>query len=239
MKFPHPLRSARFIKRYKRFFTEAELEGLVVVAHTPNTGTMKTCLAEGCAVFLSKPPPNPKAPRKLEYTLELSQIDGAFIGVNTSRTNSVVHEALLAGKIKELGVIENVRAEYSLGESRFDFYYEQKGRPALIEVKNVTLKGPQDWALFPDAVSTRALKHIEEMAHWQKQGYQCTFLFVVARSDVARFAPAWKIDPKYAQALKEAVSVGVRVLAYQTKISVEEMILDRPLPVDLSVVLES
>jgi len=236
MKYENPLLKAQFIRRYKRFFTEAKLEEKIVLAHTPNTGPMTSCLEKNGYVYLSQAPTHSangkkKPPRKLAYTLELTEVQGQLIGVNTHKTNALVAEALENKVITEFDNIANLRREYPIGNSRFDFYYERKGKKGLIEVKNVTLKGPENMALFPDTVSTRALKHVQEMRHLTSQNFECTFLFVINRPDLNAFSPAFDIDPAYAQALKEATSEGVQVLAYQCIPTINEHALTQKLPV--------
>ncbi|MBD65555.1 MAG: DNA/RNA nuclease SfsA [Halobacteriovoraceae bacterium] len=231
MKFSAPLKKAKILKRYKRFLSDLVFEGEEICAHVPNTGSMTTCWAENWDVYISKSD-NPK--RKLKYTLELTDNGESLICVNTSLTNKIVAEALEERTIKELPAYEEVKSEVKVHDSRLDFMLTTtEDKKIYIEVKNVTLKGHDGYALFPDAVSTRGQKHLKDLIKLKQEGHNAVMLYVINREDVERFAPAEDIDSEYSQLLKEASKQGVQVLAYQCKLSPEEIVLHRPLPIEL------
>ena len=216
MQFQEPLIHGHLVKRYKRFFADVTLDdGRLVTAHCPNTGSMKTCGSAGDSVWLL---PNQDPKRKLKFTWELTQNEFGFIGVNTSRTNHIVHEAITQRKIAELNGYLSVRKEVPYGEkSRCDFLLEYENQPKCwVEVKNVSLF--QDtYFQFPDAVTSRGLKHLEELLEVKKSGDRAVVFFLVNRPEKAKFKPAFDIDPKFSEKLKEVKAEGVEVLAYQTK----------------------
>jgi sugar fermentation stimulation protein A len=201
-------------KRYKRFFADVELfDGSTVVAHVPNTGSMKTCWEPGWHAWLS-PATNPE--RKLRWTLELTSPNKTdFIMVNTANANKLAAEALSARTLAPFKDYPKVDAEQSILDSRFDFKLSGLvGAPdCWVEVKNVTLLETPGLASFPDAVSTRGQKHLADLIKLKAQGLRAAMLYVVARSDAAEFTSAAKIDPAYAQGLKEALKAGVEVYA--------------------------
>lgn len=224
MKFEKPVYEGIIEKRYKRFLSDITLKsGELVHAHVPNTGSMTNCWAQGWKVLVTYHD-DPK--RKMQYTLEATHNGKTWIGVNTSRTNKIVKEALELELIKELKGYKSIKPEAKVLESRIDFYLsEHKSKEnCYVEVKNVTLNDG-DKALFPDAVSTRGQKHLKDLIQLKAEGFRACMLYLINRSDVISFSPATDVDPEYARLLKEAKSAGVEILAYQTKISKKEIIL--------------
>lgn len=230
MKLPAPLIPGKLLRRYKRFFADIELaNGAVVTAHTPNTGSMKQCAVAGYDVLISTHD-NPK--RKLKYTLELIRVDGYWVDTHTQRTNRVVEEGLREGWIESL-VGYSVIPEYKFGESRIDFFLENKDEKVLVEVKNVTLCYDGTTACFPDAVTTRGQKHLRELAAAVKQGYRAVIFFLVQRGEAESFSPADDIDPEYGRLLRQVVGQGVEAMAYRTSVSQTENRVSQRLPVVL------
>jgi len=219
VKLPEPLLEGRLLRRYKRFLADVELvDGIVVTAHTPNTGSMKQCAVPGHRVLISESD-NPA--RKLRYTLELIGVNGYWVDTHTHRTNRVVEEGLRGGAIAELSGYA-VTPEHRFGESRIDFLLEKDGGRALVEVKNVTLCCDPNVACFPDAVTTRGQKHLRELLAARRLGYRAVIFFLVQRGEAEAFTPADEIDPEYGRLLREVVAEGVEVLAYRSVVSPEE-----------------
>lgn len=232
MEFPTPLLKGVFLRRYKRFFADIRLEsGEEVTAHTPNTGTMRTCSDPEAEAYISRSD-NPK--RKLQYTWELVRSGDSLVGVNTGLANRLAEEAVGAGRIPDLSGYETVRREVRYGQnSRIDLLLEGgEAPPCYLEVKNVSM-GREGVASFPDAVSVRAAKHMGELAERVRAGDRAAVLFVVQRMDCEVFTPADDIDPTYGEALREAVGVGVQALAWRADVSPRAITLSAPLPVKL------
>lgn len=238
MKFPDPLIPGSLIKRYKRFLSDIRLEdGAVVTAHCANSGSMMGLTEPGSAVWLS-PARNPD--RKLKYTWELASGGGGLVGINTSLPNGIVADAVAAGKIAELSGYASQRREVKYGKnSRIDLLLEDPERPkCYVEVKNVTLKRGDGEAggvaEFPDAVTARGAKHLVELSDMVAEGHRAVMVYLVQRQDCAIFDVAADIDPAYADALTEARKRGVETLCYSCKVSPEEIVVDKPLPVAFS-----
>ena len=160
MKFENTLISGQLIKRYKRFFVDVKVNNKTITAHCPNTGSMMGLLKKGNKVWLSKSN-NPK--RKLKYTLQIIQDKHSKVGINTHLTNKIVLESLNKKKLKEFKNIKLIKSEVNFGENtRFDFLVSNGLSKSFIEVKNVTLVREKGIAEFPDAVTSRGLKHINE-----------------------------------------------------------------------------
>lgn len=217
MEYSSKLLVGKFLKRYKRFFADVELNGEVVVAHVPNTGSMKGLNEAGRPCLIS-PSNNPE--RKLKFTLEMVQADsGAWVGVNTSTPNAIVKEAIEGSLDKEnanfpqWSAFHSMKPEYKISAAtRLDFALQQEGKDNkhFIEVKNVTL-AEDGVAKFPDAVSERAQKHVLELMDLMDQGHTAELVFTVQRNDCKWFSPADDIDPKYGELLRQAHKKGVKI----------------------------
>ncbi|WP_209873169.1 DNA/RNA nuclease SfsA [Azospirillum soli] len=241
MRFSTPLLQGRLIRRYKRFLADVDLGGEVVTVHVPNSGSMLGLDAPGSAVWLSRSD-NPK--RKLAHTLELVEADGgpngkSLVGVNTSHPNGLVAAAIAAGTIPELAGYARLRREVKYGKnSRIDVLLEDDGRPPVyVEVKNVHLRRPDlDDGLaaeFPDCVTARGAKHLDEMSDMVRQGARAVMVYLVQRTDCAYFRVASDIDPTYAAGLRRARESGVEAVCWSCAITPEAIELDRPLPLRL------
>ena len=233
MNFDPPLVRGTLIKRYKRFLADVLLEdGVEVIAHCANPGSMKTCAEPGWGVWLS-PSTNPK--RKLKWTLEIVDADGIQIMVNTARPNHIVSEAISNGLVSELLGYSAMRSEVKYGEnSRIDLLLSEPGQPdCYVEVKNATMAAEPGVVAFPDSVSKRASKHMHELTAMVQAGHRAVVFFLVSRDGAESMRPASEIDPTYAQALRDAMDAGVEVLAYRLHISPESMRIEHRLPVSL------
>ena len=221
LSYPEGCRVGRFIRREKRFFVMAELDGEVVTAHTNNTGTMLGLLRPGCPVLLS-PAQNPA--RKLKWTVEaLGQPRGSgffWVGVNTSAPNRLLEAMFQKGLLAWAGGYASLRREAVNGESRLDGLLSGPSLPELwVECKNVTLV-EDDVAAVPDAVTTRGAKHLHTLMRLVSEGCRAAMLYVIQRPDGRCFGAADYVDPEYAEALRLAVRSGVEV--YPTVVHVKE-----------------
>ena len=236
MKFETPLIPGKLIKRYKRFLTDVELaDGTVVTAHCANSGSMLSVNDVGADVWLS-PANNPK--RKLQYTWEIVKIQDAMVGINTQHPNRIVDEAIAAGEIAELSGYDTQKREVKYGKnSRIDILLTGDGKPDwYVEVKNTTMRrdltngAPAE---FPDAVTARGAKHLEELGDMVDQGHRAVMFYLVQRDDADSFTVASDIDPTYAQGLKTAMARGVEVVAYGCRVSPQDIAIDRPIKIKL------
>lgn len=231
MQLPPVRTNAILVKRYKRFLADVQLPNQEpMTVHCPNSGSMLGCSTPGSPVIISRSD-NPG--RKYPWTLEMVQSKGVWIGVNTSMTNKLVHEALLNGTIDNFGSITKISPEKKVSEkSRLDFLLESAQGLTYLEVKNCSLAHNQ-LAIFPDAVTARGTKHLVELMHLANQGSAAAVLFCIQRGDVDSFAPATEIDPVYAQTLQQVAKKGVQVLAYLAEVTPEAVTVTRQVPVHL------
>ena len=225
MNFKEKLISGELIKRYKRFFVDVRIGGNIVTSHCPNTGSMLGLLKKGNKVWLSKVD-NPK--RKLKYTLQIIEDQQSKIGINTHLTNQIVLDALENNSIKEFKNLKSIKREVKFGENtRFDFLITEKKGSSFIEVKNVTLSREKRLAEFPDAITSRGLKHINELLKAKKKGYKIYLLFVIQREDCESFQLAEDIDPEYSKFLAKSVKKNLKILCYDCKFSSKGIKLNR------------
>lgn len=220
------------VKRYKRFFMDVLLDnGDVVTAHTPNTGSMMGLLSPHNCVMLTK---NSDPKRKTAFTTQAIEVDNSWVGVNTHLPNRLVRESLSHPLLEPFSGYQQVKAEVPYGQdlrSRIDlhFFGADQNQKLFVEIKNVTLKVGKS-AQFPDSVSLRARKHIEDLLYVKKQGFNAALLFVVQRSDCEIFAPAREIDPVYADLLAHAHREKLAIRALVAKIDESGLRFTHELP---------
>ncbi len=223
MQFPSPLARGVLVSRYKRFFADVVLDdGREITAHCPNPGAMLGLNTPGLGAWVSRSD-DPK--RKLAHTLELVEVDGGLVGINTMHPNRIVAEALAADAIPELTGYASHRREVRYGaNSRVDFLLEQPGRaPCWLEIKNCHLRRGGTLAEFPDCVAARSLKHLRELTAMVEAGERAVMLFVIQRTDCDAFEACHDLDPAYARGLTEAAAKGVEVLSYRCAITREDV----------------
>jgi sugar fermentation stimulation protein A len=216
MKFSNKLIKAKFIKRYKRFFSDHILEdGKLVTAHCPNTGAMTGVAKEGITSWLS-PSNNPK--RKLKWTWELTQENNTIVGVNTHSPNKIIQEAINNNEIMELLNYKTLKREVKYGtNSRIDiFLQDEKKIDCYVEIKNVHLSREKGIAEFPDGITSRGTKHLKELAHVAQSGCRAVMLYLIQRNDCNFFKIAVDIDEVYAKEFINALNVGVEVICIDT-----------------------
>ena len=229
MEFTKSLIKGKLIKRYKRFFTDVKLGNEIVTAHCPNTGSMKGLLDEGNEVYLL---PNNDPKRKLKYGLEIIKSRKNLVGVNTHLANRIVEHGLKNNLIKELKNNDTIKPEIFFNkETRFDFLLEKKGQETFVEVKNVTLFRNKDTAEFPDAPTTRGIKHLLTLIDAIKKSYKTYLIFLVQIQNMKYFKIAKDIDEEYYKTYLIAKKAGVNFLAYRCDISSKEIFIDKKLKI--------
>lgn len=233
MKHSVDLIEGKFIKRYKRFFADVQLNGEVVVCHVANTGSLKSVLWEGAPCLLSASD-NPE--RKLKFSLQAlkSQYADSWVGINTQFPNLLAQEAFRDQLFTEWKAYPDMKAEYKISaETRLDLMLSNRDKRRFVEVKNVSLYRDGK-ALFPDGVTERGQKHLRELIELVKSGHEAEILFVIQRTDVRSFGVAADIDPEYAKLLSEAKNSGVFIRAVTVEVTKSALeIKNKSLPVEL------
>ncbi|MGM5030078.1 DNA/RNA nuclease SfsA [Tardiphaga sp. 862_B3_N4_1] len=235
MKLQADLVPATLLRRYKRFLADVELaDGSMITAHVANPGAMLGLQAPGARVWLSK---SPSKTRKLPFSWELIEADFGngpeLVGVNTMHPNAIVAEALAANAIPELAGYDIIRREVKYGAaSRVDFLLEHPSRPpCYVEVKNVHMMRQPGLAEFPDSVTARGARHLDELAAMVAAGARAMMLFVVQIGSSTAFALARDIDPAYGRAFDKARAAGVEAIAYTCQIDHGSIVLAGRVPI--------
>jgi len=203
----------RLKSRYKRFLADVELSDgdEVVCAHCPNTGAMTGCQLDNAPVWLSY---HTNPARKLSWTWELVATDTGLACIHSALANQVVEEGLRGGYFPSVAQPgKSIRREVRLGKgSRMDFFLPSD-QGIFLEVKSVTLHLGGGLGAFPDAISLRATKHLQEMQNALHEGYRAVLVFCVMHTAIERVIPATDIDPTYSQQLMNAIEAGLEVYA--------------------------
>lgn len=218
-----------FLERPNRFIAKVLIDGREETVHVKNTGRCRELLPKGAKIYLAD---EEAKERKTRYDLVAVLKHDRIINMDSQAPNAVVKEALQQGLI--LRGIKEIKPEFTYGESRFDFFVQKEGtvKGAFIEVKGVTLEN-ENIVSFPDAPSERAVKHVEELIQACKEGYEAYILFVVQMEKVKFLIPNEITHKEFADALRKAKEAGVRILAYDTRVTADSMALNEPVEVKL------
>ena len=201
-----------FRARPNRFIAEVEVEDNLEIAHVPNTGRCKELLVDGAAVWL-KPSDNPN--RKTKFSLHFVENKGVLVSLYSQQANSIVYDAIVDGKIKELSGYSIYQREKTVDNSRIDIYLENSNADScFVEVKGVTLIIDGE-ARFPDAPTERGAKHLKELIKLKREGNRCVVFFLIQHPAGNFFRPNWENDPLFSETLNEAYAAGVEILVYK------------------------
>ena len=205
-----------FKNRPNRFIAEVEVDGNLEIAHVPNTGRCRELLVEDAIVWL-KPSDNPN--RKTKFSLHFVENKDVLVSLYSQQANSIVYDAILNGKIKELSGYDYHQREKTVDNSRIDIYLANQEGDLLkdscfVEVKGVTLIVDGE-ARFPDAPTERGAKHLKELIKLKKEGNRCVVFFLIQHPAGKFFRPNWENDPKFSETLNEAYDAGVEILVYR------------------------
>ncbi len=201
-----------FKDRPNRFIAEVEVDGNLEIAHVPNTGRCKELLIDDAVVWL-KPSDNPN--RKTKFSLHFVENKGVLVSLYSQQANSIVYDAIVDGKIKELSGYSTHQREKTVDNSRIDIYLENSNDDScFVEVKGVTLIIDNE-ARFPDAPTERGAKHLKELIKLKKEGNRCVVFFLIQHPFGDFFRPNWDNDPVFSETLNEAYDEGVEILVYK------------------------
>lgn len=226
--------SAEFISRPNRFVANVMLNGSEVKVHVKNTGRCRELLVPGTEVYLDDFTGR-QGSRKLLYDLVAVKKGELLINMDSQAPNKVVKEALENGTIKLPGMAELtvIRPETSYGDSRFDFFIQDKnGISGYAEVKGVTLEN-DGIASFPDAPTERGVKHLRELVRAREKGFNASVVFVVQMQGMKCVTPNDERHPEFGEALRYAAEKGVNVLAYECRVAPDFLCITNPVEVKL------
>jgi len=242
MDFDFTTEPAEFIERPNRFVVVARLRGTgeVVRAHCPDPGRLRELLLPGAAVHLS---PHAAPGRRTAHSLRFVEHPqtGVLISLESNLANRLFHEALLARALPPFAAYRAIEREVTPPgphaggvRSRFDFRLTaDDGRVCWVEVKSATLV-EEGTALFPDAVTARGRRHVQELAALAGAGIATSVCFVIQRPDALRLRPQWDRDPGFSRALQSAAGAGVRVHAFRALVALDRAEILGPVSVELA-----
>lgn len=226
MKYPN-ITEARFLCRPNRFTAKVMLDGQETVVHIKNTGRCRELLTEGAQVYLTK---SDNLNRKTAYDLIAVTKSSQLVNIDSQAPNRVFYEWADSGRF--LPNLTNIKPEYTLGDSRFDFFLEQGSQKHLVEVKGVTLE-EDGVARFPDAPTERGVKHINGLIAAVEQGFTCWLCFVVQMKGVKRLEPNDRTHPAFGDALRRAVEAGVHILGMDCIVTADSLRIGESFPIRL------
>ena len=224
--------SGLFRRRVNRFVAEVEVSGELAAAHVPSSGRMSDILLPGAEILLR---PAPEAVgRTTRFTLLAVRKGSLYVSVDATLPNRLLKICFATSGLPELSGWTLECAEYTMGDSRFDFLLRRQGQLCPVEVKSVThVDAVGGMARFPDAPTTRGTRHVRHLAAHAAAGLPAAVIFVIQRSDATHFAPYEEIDPVFSLALEVARQQGVTILAYTCEISPRGVELLRNVPVSM------
>ena len=238
MRFDPPLQAGRLRQRYKRFLADIETDtGEALTIHCPNTGAMLGCDAPGSRVWYSDSG-NPK--RKYRHTLEAVETAYGMAGIHSARANALIGDALSEQALEPFAGYAELRRETPIPElaeeaGRFDFTLSGgTAADCVVEVKSVTYARAGGFGCFPDAVSTRGLKHLRGLVACAQAGYRAALVYCVQHHGIQRVTPAADIDPDYARQCALARDAGVEFFAFAVAMTRAEFRITKQLPVEIA-----
>ena len=231
MQFKTNLIKGKLLKRYKRFLADIILEdGTEVVSHCPNPGSMMGLATAGTTVWLE---PNNDPKKKLKYGWRLVEYKNQMICIDTSIANIVIKEALEKKEIPELSY-QGFKPEVKYSDnSRIDFLLTSPSQQTYLEIKSVTLMREKGLAEFPDSITKRGSKHLEDLSKMVTPGYKAVLLFLCMRNDVDRVRIAADLDIIYSASIKAALKSGVKLICYDTQVTRFGVRLGKPIVVEI------
>lgn len=216
-----------FINRPNRFVANVLINGNMEMVHVKNTGRCKEILVQGTKVYLEKSN-NPH--RKTKYSIVSAYKGNKLINIDSQVPNDVVFESINSGKIDMFKDIVSLKREVSYGNSRFDLFFERENKKGFIEIKGVTLE-VDSLSLFPDAPTERGKKHVDEMVKAVQEGYEGYIFFLIQMDDINFFTPNINMDKNFSESLLTAKKSGVKILAYNSIVTKDEIVLDKQVKV--------
>lgn len=219
-----------FIQRPNRFLAKVLIHGSQETVHVRNTGRCRELLIPNSKILLEDCSHNLN--RKTRYSIIAVWKGDMLINIDSQIPNKVVFDALNEGNINSLTNLSNLKREISFKNSRFDMFFESQNEKTFLEVKGVTLED-DGVAMFPDAPTERGRKHALEMIEAVKEGYRGIIIFIIQMKGPHLFKLNWKMDPKFSQAIKLGSENGVDILAYDSLVTKDNIVIGNKLEIDL------
>ena len=219
-----------FLNRENRFIANIKINDKIHKVHVKNTGRCKELLVKNSKVYVQYVD---KESRKTDYSLISVYKNNRLFNIDSQVPNKVILKGLNDNKILGLKNLDYIKPEKKIGNSRLDFYYEKNSIKGYIEVKGVTLE-KNNIGIFPDAPTKRGSKHINELISLKKEGYENYIIFLLQFNGAKKFIPNWVTDKVFSKTLKKASSKGINILAYDSVVSKDKIILNNKIEINLN-----
>ena len=214
-----------FVSRPNRFIANVLVDGRQETVHVKNTGRCRELLLPGAKVVLTDCG-GPQ--RKTRYDLIAVYTPHQLINIDSQAPNPVARDYLADLYPEAL----SIRSEYRHGDSRLDFLAELPTGPLFVEVKGVTLLEGRV-ARFPDAPTTRGVKHLNHLADCARAGDTAMILFILQMQGADHLEPNDRMDPAFGQALRRAAEAGVQLRAVDCTVEPDRLLYRNSVPVIL------
>ena len=229
MKLP-ALEKVKFLRRYKRFLADIEnSKGEIETVYCPNTGAMTGCNMPGMGAWLSN---SKNVERKFPKTLEFVETQDGIVGIRSVFANNLVEEAIFGSVLAGTEGFKLRTTEPNIpgGEGRFDFLYSMQNQLIFVEVKSVSYVVERGVGMFPDAISSRALKHLKSLVSMVELGHRAVLIFCSQHTGINSVKPAAHVDESYATAIELASQKGVEIRALGCTNDLIRFSADREIP---------
>ena len=232
MKLFETLEKGIFNARPNRFLVECSVDGKNVTAYLPNPGRLRELLLPGSMLYLVRQrSPFPK----YRHMCVAVEKNGAPVMLHTHLNNTVARYLIEHGRIPGLEGAEIIQPEVAIGRSRFDFLMRHKRKEVVLEVKSCTLFSGRT-AMFPDAVTLRGRRHLEELASLSRGKRKCAVLFIVHSPGIKYFMPDYHTDLEFSKTLLSVsrdVMVKAVSVSWKKDLSLGKTVRDLIIPWDV------
>lgn len=217
-----------FLNRPNRFIAEVEVDGEVLICHVKNTGRMTELLVPGKTCYIMKAK---NLNRKTKFDLISIEHEGIIVNLDSQIPNKLISDAFLNGQIRGWENIDSLKREVTVGNSRLDIRVTRGKEKLFVEVKGVDLIKEGGHAMFPDAVTARASRHLRELEELVEAGHKSMVIFLIAREDAVDFRPHYEMDSVFSDTFYEVMESGVEARAYLSKVGYNYIELGREIPI--------
>lgn len=217
-----------FLSRPNRFIAQALIEGEEHTVHVKNTGRCKELLTEKATIYLEY---CDSPTRKTKYDLIAVEKGDLLVNMDSQAPNKVFREWAETEAFQ--GKLNLLKGEKTYGNSRFDFYWENGKEKGFTEIKGVTLE-TEGIACFPDAPTSRGVKHILELVEAKQAGYHASICFIIQMEGMSELRPNDVTHPAFGDALRLAQSQGVDIFALGCSVTTNSLTASHKIPVNLT-----
>ena len=168
----------------------------------------------------------------MPYSAVAVERDDIPVLLHTQMANRVVRFLFNSQQVPGFEEAEIVKEEVTIGSSRFDFKLKQGRQNILCEVKSCSLFGGS-LAMFPDAVTARGKRHLEELDALAKEGFHCLVIYLIQWPKARYFLPDYHTDPSFSHVfrnVRQRVSYCPLSVSWSSSLQLNDMVQKIPIP---------